>query len=198
MNGDIFRSANGDIFKRASGCCSAKGNDVFSFNNAVGDISTECVMQLPYPSARMEQLLNMLSVARKEEADAHQERDKAIKDWQECKRKLFCNAAPKNRRLNEKETIWDASKVELERAEAEVKQAVEANELVNKQYADCIEAQGELLSQQTQLQSTLDQAATEKAKVAIEQTKENKGLLVYVLIAAGTISALYFGYKLIK
>lgn len=200
MKGDIFSrstgcKAEGDVFNN---CC----GDVFK---ASGDISTECVMKLPYPDARMEQLLNMLSVARKNEADAHQERDKAIKDWQECKRKLFCNAAPKNRTLNEKEVIWDASRVELSRAEAEVQQAIDANGLVQQQYNECVSAQKDIFAQQSEMQSAMDVAATEKAKVEVQQTmasteslKEKKDFLLYGLIGLGAVSVLFFGYKLIK
>ena len=187
MYGDIFHNSVGNYGNK----------DVFGHRNATG-ITGTCTLNLPYPPERMQILLDQLSVARKREADAKQERDLAYKDWADCKRKLFCNASPKNSTLNEKEKIWDASRTELARAENELKQANEANKSEQTRYEKCRAQEKVDQAKQAEIEKQQAEQNVELKKVSTANIEAKKDYALYGLIAVGVVSTLFFGYKLIK
>jgi hypothetical protein len=179
------------------------------FNNADGNIAGECVLSLPYSQSQMEMFRNLLSLAEKAESDAHQERDVAYKDWADCKAKLFCNARPKDERLEEKEAAHDVAKIELERAQSELSRAERANLVEQNRYDDCYSQRLVFLQEQAKVDAELEKVRiaeqTEQQKVGVEQSKvatsqieAKKDYMVIGAVGVGIVSLMFISYLMLS
>jgi len=169
------------------------------FHNAIGE---SCVLKKPYDNGRVQTLRNNVSVARTKEAIAKTARDAAHKDWADCKRKLFCNASTKNNRLNARENEHDASKNAFATAEADLKQALNANSSAQTVYDKCHKEvlarekqEAELKKKQAELQQQKELTAM---KVGVTKFESGKDYALYGLIGLGAISSLVIGYLIFK
>jgi hypothetical protein len=193
--GDIL-SAHGEPYIMGDDYVFARG-DVFA---ATGDILDQgCQLSYPYPSGEMQALRNMHQVAINDYADAKQVRDKNLRDWQECKAKLFCRAGAKEPRLNESEVVHDNALTELENIERQVNLAAEANRLEQERYDKC---HAEELVQQGR-QYEMDKMFAEQqpmlmASTAAQEEQQNKKTITYGLIGLGVLSVLTFSILAFK
>lgn len=198
MKGDIFNNSNGFII--GDNYVAATG-DVFP---AVGDIEP-CELKLPFDEKRMELLSNTVQLRREQHKQAVANKEIALRDWEDCKRKLFCNAGPKHTRLNQREGEEDAAKAAYDSAYQNYNEAKAANRRAKNDYQICLDNYEKLKSEQALIEETQKKLNIEEKKVDIEEKKVDtvrlettKDYAKYGLIGLGAIGVFVFGYLLIK
>jgi hypothetical protein len=192
MKGDVFSATSyympGNQWNFAEG-------DIFS---AIGDIMEPCELDLPYPDSRLQMLRDTVELRRETWAQAKAARDIAYKDWADCKRKLFCNAGPKNSTLNAREGEEEAARVALESAEKNLSQAVAANEDAEDDYRFCVDQYARIMSQQSKIESEEQKLDIEEQKVSTVKLETSKDYAKYGLIGLGVAGLFVFGYLIFK
>ena len=178
MKGDIFPltyNVSGDII-----------------NNAIGDINQTCQNNSPYNDAQMQNLRNALSVSKSNLAIAQVEKDKALMDYTECKKKVFCNVKPKRERLNEKDLLLEAATKALALANSDLAKAEQTNKEALQAYNTCIQQQTEILK--------LTPAPVQDTTVPAENVSATmeSPTIKYGLIGVGVVAVLAITYFMIK
>jgi DNA-binding protein YbaB len=191
MKGDIFNHATGDIF-----------------NHATGGYLSLCVKNMPYSDEQMQILRNTVSVATNNKAVAESERDKAYKEWHDCKAKVIClSVKSKNNTLNEKEALQDAARTAYNAAVEQLTRAENANKDAQTVYDNCITQQTKLIELEKTangdiLQKPTDASTTSSTDVVSASTGSSSILsdnkFKYGAIIAGGLLVLAIGYFIVK
>jgi hypothetical protein len=185
MKGDIFNNsysyAKGDIFY------------------ALGDMTETCTLNKPYTDQRIQSLRDAVSVASNTSAEADATRDQAKKDWQNCKGKLFgfISCGAKNNRLDQTEAQQQIAAKALDAANADLKQAQDANDQAQSDYNTCFSQQLSLAKLAPAVVNSTTGAtptpSTTSVAAAIDSPYAKYGLIGVVVVIIGLV-----GYKFLK
>ena len=212
----LFKSAQGDIMGATGDIVGATGDIL----GASGDISGACILNQPYDPNRMQMLRDRVSAAQNILKQAEAEEAQALRDWQICKAKLFCNASSKDARLEEKQIATKSARKAYEAALADLAQAEKVNTAERAIYDKChaeeiilqreqaaAEAkQAKLDAELAKQQAVLDAQTSEEThdfeieakKMATANLEVKKDYAVYGLIGLGAISVIVFGGLMLK